>query len=349
MSKNKLQNDEANIRFGLDVLTNFNQAPTFTAQSLGDSEQDLEIAKSCSELKDNSRKWSMAQTTQGLGLGEKISECRPTGDLCLKVYVDKKLPNSKVKNPIPKYIDVPGSGRLITDIEEIGKIEMEAMTTRTRPIMPGCGLGHTDVNAGTLGCLVTKKSDPSKVYILSNSHVLAASGQANLGDRIIQPAKYDKGQVSTDTIANLAEFEPFDYSSGYPNLIDAAIAEIASDIQMVPDIRSLGYAPIGVSHALKRGMNIQKVGRTSDLTTGIIRDIDFRTRFPYKLKNNTRKTVGFSDVVLCSRFTSPGDSGSAVLNMRKRIVGLHFAGSVSGSIFCKISNVFKILELKLAR
>jgi hypothetical protein len=61
------------------------------------------------------------------------------------------------------------------------------------------------------------------------------------------------------------------------------------------------------------------------------------------------KRFGFRDVVLCNSFTAGGDSGAAVLNMRERIVGLHFAGSVSSSIFCRIGNVLELLAIEVIR
>lgn len=332
--------------FALDLVAR--GGTMIQAQSLGlaDMASDASYQRSCEKLYTKSRSWTLARKTQGLGIGEKTSDGKVTDELSIKVYVDKKKPMAKLKNPVPKRLKVPGMGDLLTDVEEIGEVQPESFTTRVRPILPGCGLGHPDIDAGTLGCIVRKKSDPDQLYILSNSHVLAASGQADIGDRIIQPGKYDDGKVTMDTVANLDQFEPFDFDSGYPNLIDAAIAKIAPDIKIVKEIRDLGFAPIGVSKTVRRGMKVQKVGRTTDHTIGIVKDAHHMTRFPYRI-GGRNKVVGFQDVVLCSHYTSPGDSGSAVLNMSKRLVGLHFAGSISSSIFCRINNVFQLLELEL--
>jgi V8-like Glu-specific endopeptidase len=58
--------------------------------------------------------------------------------------------------------------------------------------------------------------------------------------------------------------------------------------------------------------------------------------------------VGFRDQVLCTRYTSGGDSGAAVLNKRRYLVGLHFAGSASASVFNPVRHVFRALDIKLA-
>jgi len=41
------------------------------------------------------------------------------------------------------------------------------------------------------------------LYILSNSHVLADEGTGAVGDRVIQPGKYDGGAAPGDVIAEL--------------------------------------------------------------------------------------------------------------------------------------------------
>ena len=90
-------------------------------------------------------------------------------------------------------------------------------------------------------------------------------------------------------------------------------------------------------------MQVQKTGRTTDYTIGIIKDINFRTALTYRKPGGGRGRVGFWDQVLCTRYTASGDSGSAVLNMEKEVVGLHFAGSDSSSIFNRIGHALDAL------
>ena len=94
-------------------------------------------------------------------------------------------------------------------------------------------------------------------------------------------------------------------------------------------------------------MKVQKTGRTTDHTIGIIRDVDYRTTLRYRKPTGGSLRVGFKDQVLCSRYTAPGDSGSAILNMNRKVVGLHFAGSPSTSVFNKIGNVLDALNLEI--
>ncbi len=94
-------------------------------------------------------------------------------------------------------------------------------------------------------------------------------------------------------------------------------------------------------------MKVQKTGRTTDHTIGIIRDIDFRATISYRNQGGGTVRVGFRDQVLCSRYTSDGDSGSAVLNLSGKVVGLHFAGSATASVFNKIGNVLDAMNLEI--
>jgi hypothetical protein len=312
------------------------------------------------KMRKKSRPWTQGPGIQCIGIGDKVTQGKPVpNQLALRVYVEKKKPKSKVKNPVPKQVAIPAVGTVTTDVLEIGRVEVESFTDRVRPAMPGCGVGHPDVKVGTLGCLVRKKGDKKTLYILSNSHVLADEGIAHIGDIILQPGRYDGGNPKQDVIARLHEFQPFDFGAGFPNLIYAAIAKVRSASAVTDVIRILGVKPVGVSKTLRRGMFVQKVGRTTDYTTGVIQDINVRLPITYKRPGHRsayyrrqghelRGRVGLREQVLCTRYTAGGDSGSVVLNRSKRVVGLHFAGSSSSSIFNRIEHVFSILQIEVA-
>ncbi len=302
------------------------------------------------KLKKNARPWTQGRGIQGLGIGEKESDGKLTRKIALRVYVDKKRAMSKVSNPVPKRVRIPDVGDCTTDVVEIGKVEAELFTSRVRPAMPGCGVGHPKVTVGTFGCLVKKNTDKKgRLYILSNSHVLANQGVASVGDDILQPGRADGGKQPKDVIATLDDWVPFVFSgTGFPNLVDAAIAKVRRKNSVIKTIRILGIQPAGVSKTLRRGMDVKKVGRTTDFTTGVIRDINYRLALTYKRPGGGSGRAGLRDQVLCTRYTAGGDSGSAVLNNRDRIVGLHFAGSPSTSIFNRISHVFQALDIDLA-
>lgn len=327
------------LRRALEVVTEGGDAPGVSG-----------FALEAVEARDQARSWTLAENIQGLGIAERITAGRRLDELVMKVYVDKKLPKSQCDRVVPERVEVPGTSQTVeTDVEEIGKVELEATTGRFRPAMPGCGVGHLEVEVGTFGLLVRKRDEPEDLYVLSNSHVLANQGVCQVGDLVIQAGRYDGGLDPDDAICKLAAWVPFDFAAeGYPNLVDAAIARVKNPEEVSAAVRLIGV-PGGHSTYVRRGMQVRKSGRTTDYTIGEIRDTDYRLQMWYELADGSGATgrVGLRDQVLCTRYTAPGDSGAAVFNTSDKVVGLHFAGSSSSSIFNRIANVLEALDLEL--
>lgn len=295
-----------------------------------------------------SQPWVWSRGVAGLGVAEKEVAGRLLPEVVLKVYVEKKLPSSLVGMPVPKFVQLAGLPPIETDVVEIGKVVLQGNTTRIRPAIPGYSVGRAveTGEAGTFGLVVRKNGDPTTSYLLSNSHAIADSGFGTVGDAIVQPGAYDGGTAPADTIATLSEWVPFVFSpTGFPNTVDAAIAKLEPDIAS-PAIAQLGI-PIAVNTTLERGQIVQKEGRTTTLSAAQILDIDFSVSSVYpnpSLPGGVGR-VGFSDCVLVTFYSAGGDSGSPVLNMDNEVVGLHFAGSDTIGIFCRIENVMNLLDI----
>lgn len=330
------------LELALDCVTD--GRPSRVPRSLPTEEFTTEAFRAeAAEAAREARPWTTGVGIQGLGIGEKVSHGRPTGDLALRVYVDHKKPVAALDNPVPEAVNIGDVQDVTTDVVAIGTVEPELFADRARPCMPGCGIGHRKVTAGTLGAIVRRAGD-SALFALSNAHVLADDGLAQRGDQVLQPAVEDGGGEG-DVVAHLEDFVPFQFGGdGFPNLVDAAIARL-TDGAAEPVIRLLDRRPAGVTTNLRRGMRVHKVGRTSDLTTGIITDVHFRLTMRYRRVSEDR--VGFRHQVLCTRFTESGDSGSLVLSSSNRAVGLHFAGSPSASVFNRIGHVLDVLDVEL--
>jgi hypothetical protein len=300
------------------------------------------------DLQRTARPWTEGKGIQGVGIGEKITDGEELSEVVIKVYVDRKVPKSQLDNPVPPKLRIPGQDEEVrTDVEEIGRVATEPNTERVRPAIPGFGLGHVKISVGTFGCLVRKKGNRQALYILSNSHVLADEGVAQIGDKIIQPGDEDGGANPSDVLAELAEWVPFQFTTtGHPNLVDAAIAKVRRARDVTSAVRLIGV-PKGFSKTVRRGMRVQKTGRTTDYTVGIIKDVNYRLALTYKKPGGGSGRVGLAEQVLCTRYTAGGDSGSAVFNMTGKVVGLHFAGSPSSSIFNRIENVLSALDIEL--
>jgi hypothetical protein len=304
------------------------------------------------------------------GIGYKITKGKKSSTLSIVCSVEKKLPVSQlsIQDIVPGIINgIP------TDVVETGVIRaLESHTGRYRPAPGGVSIGHRDITAGTLGCLVKKNG---QVFILSNNHVLANSNAAQIGDPILQPGPYDGGKLPDDHIANLAEFisisftdTPSDCSiargiAGFlsgiarilgrdvrlkairaraqENLVDAAIARPLNDQDVKNEILEIGTIK-GLAQG-ELGMAIKKSGRTTGLTAGEIQQVDVTVNVQY----GEGRTGLFTDQLLAGAMSQGGDSGSAVLDNGNNLVGLLFAGSDTTTIINKVENVFSALGLGL--
>ena len=271
----------------------------------------------------------------GVGIGEKIRGGFSQGRLCLKIYVEKKLIAKKLTKAefIPQEIS-----RIETDVEEAGKIIAQSNTGRFRPAPGGVSLGHYQITAGTLGCLVKDKKS-GKVLILSNNHVLANSNKAEKGDPILQPGPYDGGKKPKDLIGYLENWIEINFKKE-ANLVDAALArpKVSGDVR--PEIMLIG-SPQGLTKA-KIGMPIQKSGRTTGYTTGKVKDISASVKVNYD-----NQTALFRGQILTTNMSQGGDSGSLVLDMKARAVGLLFAGSEQVTILNPINEVLRLLDVEI--
>ncbi|MGE0158122.1 MAG: hypothetical protein AB7T31_01850 [Gemmatimonadales bacterium] len=202
-----------------------------------------------------------------------------------------------------------------------------------RPVPIGVSTGHPRVSAGTIGARVT---DGERAFALSNNHIFAASNGGSEGDNLLQPGVADGGKDPDDTIGTLFDFEPLHFCSAgrcTPNRIDAAIA-LTSPEDLGNETPDGGYgSPRRWTAEPALGMEVQKFGRTTLLTTGRITGIHATIDVQYR-----DGMARFEDQIVISPnggggdFSAGGDSGSLVVtNGRllgaRRPVGLLFAGS----------------------
>jgi hypothetical protein len=306
------------------------------------------------------------------GVGFKIAGDTLTDEPSVIVSVSKKMPLNQLtaSAKVPKTVD-----GVKTDVIETGEIvAFQDPKQKLRPAQPGVSLGHYQITAGTFGCLVQRGG---QIYILSNNHVLANVNAAQIGDPIWQPGKFDGG-TSADQIATLEQFFPIAFDgSGTPaptptndrpgcaplaallslfapkpaqpaainqvgnNTIDCAIAKPLNPGLVSSNILGIGV-PIGIGQGTL-GLAVQKSGRTSGYTTGQITQIDVTA-----VVNYDGKPATFRNQLVAGSMSAGGDSGSAVLDMNKRVIGLLFAGSPgSTTLINPIQAVLNALQAQL--
>lgn len=306
------------------------------------------------------------------GIGYKVKDGKKTNKLSVICSVEKKKP---LRSLDPDDVIPSSVNGVPTDVVEVGKVRaLQDRTAKHRPAPGGVSIGHVDITAGTLGCLVKRNGE---TFILSNNHVLANSNDASGGDPIIQPGAHDGGVLSRDQIAILEDFVPISFDSGglpsecpigngvakllngvawmlgsetrlqpvktyeNDNLVDAAIARPLEDGLVSNDILEVGQ-PVGTVEGTL-GMKIQKSGRTTGHTTGEITQVNVTVRVQY----GAGKIATFHDQLMTGPISQGGDSGSAVLDEQNQLVGLLFAGSDTSTIFSRIEHVFSLLGLTL--
>ena len=321
-------------------------------------------------LKNNSARLLARKNVVATGIGYKTTGGERIETLGLVCSVTKKQPVSSLGSSdlIPGQIEGHP-----TDVVETGRIRaLQATTDRFRPAPGGVSIGHFEITAGTLGCLVKKNG---QLYILSNNHVLANSNDAATGDPILQPGPHDGGLLPDDQIAELAEFVPIHFAgdssdcsiansiAGFlnglarifgsetrieafstrqvNNLVDAALARPLQPDDVTDEIFQIGA--INGSTRGDLGMAIKKSGRTTGLTSGEILQVDVTANVQY----GAGRTALFTDQLMAGAMSQGGDSGSAVLDEDNRLLGLLFAGSDQSTIINRIENVFTALGVSL--
>ncbi|UCE85902.1 MAG: hypothetical protein JSU66_16510 [Deltaproteobacteria bacterium] len=234
------------------------------------------------------------------------------------------------------------------------------------PVPIGVSIGHPDITAGTIGARVT---DGVNVLALSNNHVLANGNLAAVGDPALQPGPFDGGSVAAgDAIGTLHDFEPIHFCEivivflvcEQANRFDAAVAIASpSELGVATPLGEYGSAPgygapSATLHAaygdpgvegdedlgLLLGLPVQKYGRTTRLTSGVIDTVQLTADVCYD--DPCTLVARFEDQLsVPGSFSASGDSGSLVVSDddARQPVGLLFAGSATQTLVSRIDHV----------
>ncbi len=301
------------------------------------------------------------------GIGFKEVAGSRTEEIGIVCSVERKVPASELseREIVPRAVaGVP------TDVVATGPLRALAVhRERHRPSPGGVSIGHYEVTAGTLGCVVRRGEER---FILSNNHVLANTNQGAVGDPIVQPGPYDGGIRADDTIAVLEEFVPIEMLEAestcatargiaamlnslalivgseariktvstriVENLVDAALARPLADNLLADEILRLGVV---AGHGMAElGMEIRKSGRTTGVTTGDILQVNVTADV-----RMGERMARFTDQFMAGAMSQGGDSGSLVLDKESRAVGLLFAGSETTTVCNRIEHVHALLNV----
>lgn len=317
-----------------------------------------------------------------VGIGFKETNGELTDELAVIVSVVEKV---SVEALTPDTVVPQQLGSIRTDVQALGVIRaLQSPTSKIRPAPGGCSIGHVDVTAGSLGCLVYRGSE---VFILSNNHVMANCNRGQRGDAILQPGKADGGTTS-DQIAVLEDFVPIDFGGSQPETPSATPSgcSVAKTVPFNVVARAFGAPPVppqAVSRinakavALQAGGNVVDcalarplspnlvesrilgIGQphgtaTATLNTQVVksgRSSGFTTGqirqidVTVQVEYEDAGTATFSGQLVATGMSESGDSGAVVLDVNSRVVGLLFAGSNAATMINPIQNVMAALNV----
>jgi hypothetical protein len=311
----------------------------------------------------------------GWAIGEKMINKRSTGQLAIKVYVQRKANIGLIHEEalIPPTVKVGGT-EYLTDVVELGIIRARSpittlpvdpeaieaaalgVTFRQRPAKGGCSVGHFRITAGTFGALVVVPASDGQselLAILSNNHVLANVNGGARGDPILQPGPADGGKNPDDQLAELLQFITLDFQAA-DNDVDCAIAW-ADPAQV--DFRHQSFTIDAESGPLPAqvGMPVKKDGRTTGFTKGIIRDMHASIPVEYERVDGGQLKkfhATFRNQIKIQgqdgHFSDRGDSGSLIVSdAGTRPVALLFAGgsSPTGVDFTFANPIQKVMDM----
>ncbi len=294
----------------------------------------------------------------GIGFSDGLTQEAEPGVPTLNLYVVEPMTPNQAKAAVVESLGVAAASSDSVPINVVvtGIIDAQPHRFRIRPAPGGVSVGHYQITAGTLGCLSIGRSAPrnSRLMVLSNNHVLANSNGAALGDSILQPGPADGGTNPADRIAILERFVPIAFGAGTVNYVDAATGWAWPDrVRRELVYRtSNGLSYFRVSNqpvTAQLNMLVGKTGRTTQLTTGRIIDVNASLTVNY----GGGRQAFFRDQIVIQgingTFSAGGDSGSLIWtwNSQRNPVGLLFAGGGGYTIANKIGRVLSALDINL--
>jgi hypothetical protein len=256
----------------------------------------------------------------GVGIGEKITNDQPTGERAIRVFLTRKKPLDEVPSGEIVPPEIQG---IKTDVDELGPITpIAADQAKYRPLRGGIqvegGTWYGTFGSGTMGCLARTTGPNPQVVLLTNQHVLFENGNT-------EPLGREAGQPILCSICSACCSEAVGHVSGarLTEDVDGAIAALNPGSQWYAEIHEVGPVagvyPITDAEGQSQTYQVQKRGRTTRLTRGIVLDstFDFTRLDGHKFSNQiVIRQEGFPT------FAEPGDSGSVILNRGREVIGL---------------------------
>jgi hypothetical protein len=279
-----------------------------------------------------------------VGIGGREKAGRPTGELVVKVFVSKKRPNADLapSERIPAQFEGLG-----TDVVECPRFVPDQAPQhppgapagvfrdleRYRPLRGGVRLECANHSGfGTLG-FIAQQVGGNRIFAVTNYHVLFDATHPETADiRVGQPS--DSPSL---TGCCSGEFGTFRFGH-HDLLVDAVVIELDSGTEYLAEVEEIGLLTgmhtITSQEAATLTYQVRKRGERTRLTGGTVQAInvvDSTGNDPddraYLNGIRIRPNPDPNNAARFVRWSNHGDSGSAVVNDAREVVGLHFARS----------------------
>ena len=300
----------------------------------------------------------------GTAAGPQLTGGRPTGDLAVKVYVERKVPGLAAPAAVPRLVDgVPtdvietGPARaLMAGGEEQGDEQSDGQGGRQGSgqaggqggekgaVGGGDRVGFPGDDGGTIATVcfdartgrtgrteragrTERTGEKGRPLLLSNHHVLVMAPGTRLRNRLIRPPSPE------DVLGRLARAAPLRPDG--PNRVDAAIARLAPDVEVeTPETGPLSEATLA--------QRVRKNGSSTGITEGSVLDLDADIVVEVR-----GRPIRFTGQLVLDLAAKPGDSGSLVVTPERAPVGLLFAGTDAFVLANPIGAVLAALRIRL--
>jgi hypothetical protein len=328
-----------------------------------------------------------AECFAGVSIGPRVRKGKTGKQVCVVVKVKQKVRDKsriadsvrldKLKSEIGADIDVVEVAQpAVSSAVDWGTIILPGGNTDQQLDPPSCGCSVGPQGSGLTGtCGAVVFAGDGDKHILSNNHVLAGLVGTIQPDGIsnglpdghpIQHVGRADDSGGAKPIALLASDTPslrlsrFESNNMQVSLLDAALARCDPSGAVLPQLIEVGNIqpdPLP-SGQITPGMRVQKVGRTTGLTHGIVsNDADHMTpAIGYQLNNGDKVFARFNNVFAVQSagggvFSDRGDSGSIILtdpddeDEDPQAIGLLFAGNGQLTWFFPMDFVFEELNI----
>lgn len=303
----------------------------------------------------------------GVGIGGRLRNGRPTGEVVLKVFVARKrsageLPADQV---LPERFEGVG-----IDVDELPESRLEVAPppgspevpttstdgTKYRPLVGGSRIevALTGSGFGTLGCFLRHATDANRVFALTNFHVVSVREAG--GTRVLRSPTANSttvGQPTKESSSTKCCSDTFGvFVAGSKDTVrDAALVQLEPGTQWLAEVEGIGRLTgthdITVAEAATQTYPVRKRGARTLLTGGVVEAINTTHTTGGITRTNVTVVRPNPNAAIppsgTTYFSDGGDSGSVVVNDAREVVALHYAGSPNPA-----TKVHKGLELPIA-